>query len=367
MGEIFEYFKDQTLPEIQNKINNFAQKAQQLKNEIRTLEDQYKRINEIHNWAEQYNSLLKEEKVKIWQIEKYGSSQLNAARENLINLRQNLGLNEKYLEGYKLLNEIGHYFHGMWQYTIVLFDKSSYTFTLSEEEFLKITHAEVEGFMLNDKMTIINQLKNTQAATLWDSEEGLKKGYKKSAWTDYKYIIRRAQAILAQGGYPVAQYSQGQILEGYLALSQNLEAIGELQGISNIVKKARRRHLFDEFFDLQKMVLDYYKQLSEQTNTRGFWTGGDTTQHGQIKGENASIFKFSTILNQLDKVQKLFDNINFSKLQQKIEQAKPEMKQSLQHETQQVINKVISAFDATISNISAQDIQNDIDSIINSL
>jgi len=46
---------------------------------------------------------------------------------------------------------------------------------------------------------------------------------------------------------------------------------------------------------LQRLAND----LKAQTNSRGFWSGGDTEKEGQIKGEGASIFDFSTIRNQL--------------------------------------------------------------------
>lgn len=370
MGEIYEQLKSETLPEISTKLRFYSMQAKNLYNQIEQQEQLYKQQQQQ---IEQYNKAKENEKLKPWEYETKGSLTLQEARENLINLRENLNLNTLYLNGYKLLNEIGHYFHGEWNYTIVLFGETSYTFTLSEEDFIQMTHAEVEGFRLNDSMSIINQLKNTQAATKWDTEEAKQKGYDTKIWNNYKYVIKRAKKILARGQKDVnirTKFNSGEQLEGYLALIEQNQ-IQELQicleNLHEIAYNKAIEHLGLEKFNLLHMyTYDIITALNRQTNQRGFWTGGDTKKHGQIKGQNASVFSFSTIRNQLLKVSSLFEKINFSKLVEKMQQAKPEAKKSLLNQATKIMKEVTAGFDARIIqdiNAYTDDINQEIDKL----
>ena len=138
-----------------------------------------------------------------------------------------------------------------------------------------------------------------------------------------------------------------------------------LAQLSNIDDLSTNAHLGSYNFNMMKSL---YDQLKEQTNSRGFWTGGDTAIEGQVKGEGAGVFKYETITNQLDKFVNIINQINFSKLEKAVEQIKPKARSSLANKTKQILDEVMGQFNATTTNIGnlyhISQLSQDIDAII---
>lgn len=370
MGETSAYFQQQTSSIIFQQLSNYADKANHL---LMRIEDQENLFNEADK---QFNIIQDYEQARQSDVDS-GSSywvksqQLVDAEKRLIEMRERFQINELYKEGYKLLNEIGHYFHGEWQYSITLFGKENYTFQMGMEQFLKYTHATVNGFVLDSKTSILSQLVDTQIEGVkkikWDNNRTDR--YNKKTYNNYAYVIQKARNILTNGGtYSVAKYNAGQLLEGYMAYGEDEENLSQINVIGGLVRLASRRHLgIENFGALEDSVLDVFFALQKQTNTRGFWSGGDTAGEGQVKGANASVFSFSTIKNQLNKVKNLFGQLDFSKLEEKVNQAKPEARQALEKEIRMHLNEVGGAFDKLIGGFDATTISSNLGSEIQSI
>lgn len=350
MGETFQYFKNQTLIELQNKLQNYSLQARLLYQEITTKETFYE---QIYAKQQQLYNQLNTSRNRPWE---QGSFELQQVESQLIEARNNLQLNKLYLDGYRLLNEIGEYFHQTWDYSVTLFGETSYTFQMGMEDFLSISHATVEGFRLNNKASILEAMKTTQIKNViqWDTKESRKQGYNTQMFKNYNYAIDRAKSILSRGKASTINrftFNAGERLEGYLAYIEKGQIYRkklQLEQIHDIAYRKAIKHLGNENFNiLRDQVINLLTELNEQTNTRGFWSGGDTAGHGQIKGENASVFSFSTIRNQLLRISVLFNNINFDKLLEKRKDVKNLAIQNLDKKTQEIINEVISAFDVS--------------------
>lgn len=368
MGEIYKYFKDQTLSQISLELRGYTQRAQSILQKLDQEEFLYATsIGTQMAEGYYYGALNKNIKIDEEGNEKISfkaTKQSNKIRDYLIKEREQI--NQTYIEGYVLLNEIGKYFHKAWNYTIVMYQGNDmYNFTMSQSEFLKyitfdFTGAKLKSFsnkLFNtfNEQSVLGQMKKTQ----WNG----KGRYDISLFNNYKDAIDRARIILINGHEHVPKYNKGQIIEGYFGYTNEStsEKLKILQNMKSIVEKSYEEHL-GEAFDVLKSI---YSALSQQTNSRGFWSGGDTKQQGQIKGAGASVFNFSTIRNQLEKVIYLFNNLDFSKLENYINNAKGKAKQSLLKASQQILNDVITAFDQTNLSLSANDIQDQINSIIN--
>lgn len=371
MGEIYNYFKQNTFVDILPKINEFRNDAGELLNKIFIAKEFLKHNDEYNKALNQYYDLLAVEKVKPWQ---QGSEKYELAKQQIIKTRQSIQLNKYYKDGYELLNRIGHFFNGEWDYTIVLFGETSYTFKMTMEDILSVSQADVAGFRLMDKGTILEKMKETQIERIeWDTEEGLEKGYSTKDFKLYNYAIERGKQILSQGNSGISMrlnFNAGERLEGFLAMVERKDRISSINILKEIYDIAYRRsvkHLgANQFNTLREDIFTILSQLNEQTNQRGFWTGGDTKEHGQIKGENASLFSFSTIENQLKKVTLLFNNLNFEKLQEKVDEGKEQGKPILQEKIDAVLNKLLSGFNA-IKVPDASALRDEINSLIDSL
>lgn len=383
MGEIFEYFKNQTYSQISARLNQYGQQAAQLLQIIEQKEAKLASQKKFQAKTNEYNILDSLERKQHHWIQ--GSEQLQAIESYLIDKREQIQLNKAYLDGYKLLNEIGHYINQeSWDYTIVLFGEQNVTLSLPMEEFLKFTHFTTEGVVLDSKASILGRLAEIEQGTItnWESgqdQQGNKlfntSEYNISAYKDYQYVLNRAKAILSQGhaDLKIASYNQGQRLEGYLAYMENEETradnIARLSAIRYIAFHQSVKHLGgSDFTDLHNMILDVLMAIQKQTNTRGFWSGGDVQKYGQIKGENASVFSFSTIRNQLKRVSLLLTTLDWSALQEGIERAGPQAKSILKSIAQHKLSEVIDVFNTTKIAKDGGDfnlLDSEIDAIIN--
>ena len=72
------------------------------------------------------------------------------ARQELLKARENLQLHILYEQGYRLLNEIGHYFNGAWNYTVTISEGGQLvSFTLTEEQFISsLKEIHLSGFKM---------------------------------------------------------------------------------------------------------------------------------------------------------------------------------------------------------------------------
>lgn len=385
MGEIAEYFKQETLTEITQHLQVFRAQAQSLLAKIDAAEKLYNNmLARSEELGQAYEDLYNDQRWYINSREK-----LNAY--SVINkYREQVSLNSFYLEGYRLLNEMGHYFHGNWNYTIVLFGQNNYTFQMNEEEFLSSNEnggynyieATATGFRLKaydrtQSQLMAEQLMNVNSDHMieqhaWDEED-------MTSFKNYNYIINKARAILMQGranppnveeaakkATKVARYNRGQRTEGYLALMEQ-QQLGYLNTIAMAVR-ASVRHLGEaQFSDLCNQVKEFYNLLKEQTNTRGFWTGGDTAGHGQIKSTGATIFDFDTIRTQLLKVIGLFENIDLSGIEQNVENAQGPAANILNEKVQEVLSNIMAGFDATMISGGVQGFNSDLRADIQNL
>lgn len=362
MGEATEYYKNETQSQIIAKLQAYKSKAQALYDEIDTKEKQYQKEQE--------------KQITLFnQMQKYTDAS-SLARQQLLAAREELGLTAAYLEGYKFLNEIGHYFNGQWQYSLTISSQGEMlTFNMSEEQFLKLGEAHLGGFkIMTGKTSILQQMKDSQITAIkWDGSNQDER-YNQQIYDNYMNIVNYAKGVTEHAKNPVAiaNYNKGQILEGYFAYGETHNNIAShLAELSAQVDLAKEHHLGNRYRALHNALQEIANELHAQTNARGFWTGGDTRGQGQIKGEGASIFSYSTIKNQLLKFTQITEQLNFTELEQAINNAKPEIKAALQRNVDNIINMVMAQFNATVGNSTVQgeinELANEIDAIINSL
>lgn len=370
MGDTFQYFKDLTQTEIIEKLLLYKAQAQTLLSNIQTQEDKY---NE-------------EMATKIFEFStmKKMTEQSGAAHKQLLQARARLQLEQLYTQGYKLLNEIGHAFNGDWQYSITIsYYGEMITFHLTEEQFLQTGEWHLGSFRLIDtKSTLLETMRKMQIeGKKWDNKDDI---YNQQMYENYRNSINYAKGIVNQAkdniSVEIAQYNTGQILEGYFGFLEKHDRMQNrfnvLQSIAERVALAQQEALHGYRYgklssDLQRLAND----LKAQTNSRGFWSGGDTEKEGQIKGEGASIFDFSTIRNQLQKFINITDKLNFTQLEVALNKAKPSVKRALEKKIKESLDEVMAQFNATVISQSSSNklsddigsIQSDIDNIVNNL
>lgn len=364
MGETFQYFKAETSLQLMMELQGFQTRAKMLSTLIKGAEQTYRMMN--ISTIQAFNN---RDRNLGW------TDEFAAQRQRLLDARQALGLSQMYIKGYELLNEIGHWFNNRegWQYSVTLFGRENITFHLTQDEFLSISEAHLSGFKLMSKTSILAQLKDVtdeKKRINWNDEKNKDTHYNKKLFDSYKRSIRHAYSVLTNGGAggeKYADYNEGQILEGYMAYTEkeqksHLAVLAQLANVDNLSVNA---HLGSHNFNMMKSL---YDQLKQQTNSRGFWTGGDTAIEGQIKGEGAGVFKYETITNQLDKFVNIINQINFSKLEKAVEQIKPKARSSLANKTKQILDEVMAQFNAITANAGSlyhiNQLSQDIDAVI---
>lgn len=367
MGEALQYFKDQTSIEVIQRLNAYKAMAQDI-------------LSNIEAKERFYELTLGSTISKFTAMQKY-TGQSSAIRQSLLDARETAGLNQDYLNGYRLLNEIGHAFNGDWGYSLTIDSGGGkITFHMNEEQFLTLGEAHLGGFkLITAKSSILQKMADAQIEGIkWNNED---QRYNLQAYKNYTNAIEYAKGIIthAKDSTPIANYNKGQILEGYFAFldkrSKYTNVINYLQAVADQVGIAPSEHLGYGYGKLKQNLQRIAADLRAQTNTRGFWSGGDTASEGQVKGEGASMFQFSTIRNQLSKFIQISDNLHFERLEEAMAQARPRAKQALEKKLQEALSEVMSQFNATTVSIAdsasltkqAYGIQSEIDSIINSL
>lgn len=336
MGEATEYFKNETQSDVLSRLKAYQAEAVQILSRITTGEMEYESQN--LNLISQFEYMTK------------FKTDSSAVRQRLLKSRAEIGLDNAYKDGYRFLNKVGHYFNGQWGYSVTLFGRENVTFHLNEEDFLSLGEAHLSGFKLIErKTTLLDQMKKTQAERI-DWKNSNQNRYNKSLYDAYSNVISYARSVLINAHVDAPDYNKGQILEGYMALGENFEEIAEMSELSQLVNLAKTKRLGENRFNkLHRNVLNIFAKLSAQTNSRGFWSGGDTKQEGQIKGEGASIFSYDTIRNQLTKFINITGKLNFTVLEEKMNSiVKPKAKASLQKKIELLINDVMSGFNATV-------------------
>lgn len=328
------------------ELKQFQNRAQILSTNIKNAEDTYRAMNfSIINAFENRNKDHWTDEYTGW-------------RQRLLDARKSIGLNQMYLKGYELLNEIGRWFNNRegWKYSVTLFGNENVTFHLTQDQFLNISEAHLSGFKLMNKTSILTQLKDIEdeRRVNWiNDKNNTSTHYNKALFDSYRSSIKHVYSVLTNGGAEkggYSDYNEGQILEGYMAYTEkeqktHLMVLSQLAGIDDLSVKA---HLGSHNFNMMKSL---YDQLKKQTNSRGFWTGGDTQIEGQVKGEGASVFKYETITNQLDKFVHIMNQIKFDKLQQAVQQqVQPRARSALSNKVKAILNEVMGQFNATQTN-----------------
>lgn len=390
MGEIADYFETMTKTELTAKIHTFQQKAYFLQQQILDLEAQYEKENadDIRIRAEiqekhkaflngrDFYTLTNKEKAEYWKLGNTSSytKRLNEARKEL-------HINYVYNEGYHLLNDIGAFFRGQsWNYRLTLTDKAqgTYSFIMDSDEFIEEnTRFTLEGLVLKDASSIINKYKDIMNQErlielhAWNDTDSL---YNLQQLQNYATSTEYGKRILIRGNsggnldIPLTKqefgYSHGNIIEGYMALldhqNKNTEhLIALMEKVANIANSGKSVHLGSSFVELEGL----YMQLQRQTNSAGFWTGPDTKY--QEKTNKASVYDFSTIRNQLNKVVLLFSNLNFVPLEQKAKDAESWAVEQISATYRNIIQKLASAFNATgFSEVDTMSLNSEIQALL---
>lgn len=361
MGETFQYFEEQTKADVLQRLSQLRAEGAGILSEISVTE-------------KLYNQAYQKQQYAFWQMKKR-TAESSLARQQLIQAQYNFGMVQAYIKGYKFLNKVGHYFNGEWGYSVNLPDGGRMiTFHLSEEEFLELGEVHLSdggSFRLASTSSILQKMKDSQIkGTYWDEVKDDER-YNQTNYNNYVNAIDYAKKIASNAREPVAiaNYNRGQVLEGYFAYAeQNTNISSMLEDLSNRVNLARGHHLGNRYRQLHKDLQELANDLKEQTNSRGFWSGGDTEEEGQIKGEGASIFQFSTIKRQLSQFLQITNNLNFTGLKNALNnQVKPEARKSLENKVQKILEETMGAFNATNLSLSTLGNINSLKSDINVL
>lgn len=346
MGQTFTYFKDQTLSQISDQLNVYQQRAVKILNKISSQKRFLEKNKNYQMALSYYEDMLINKRdadsANNEDLKLMYNRERQHAYDYLMEIRNAEHYEKIYLEGYELLNEIGHYFHEQWNYQITIFGKETYSFIIPMEEFLKVTRVGLFGIDLASKTKIFEQFKNTQYAIKWDDSR--KDKYNKKLYDTYVAGVEYARKVAENGGIKVTKkgkgYNTGQLIEGYMAYGEDTNNLSVLSQLSNL---AQGNHLGQANFSILANMLI---QLQEQTNNKGFWSGPDTKY--QEKGEGASIFSYDTIENQLTQVKDLFLNLNFSRLEKEQGIVQGEAKELLQQKVDFILNDLLmGVFDLT--------------------
>ena len=372
MGEISQYFKDQSQQDILVSLQQYQQQAIQIRQTIQQAIDDYN--NTIIN-NQPVNTLL-----NVFDSMNKFTAESNLLRTQLLKARISANLNKAYIDGYRFLNDVGKYFSGQsWDYSITLFGRKNITFHMTLDEFLQFGEFHLKsGFrLMTSKKSILEQAsKMGIQGKEWSNDANNETRYNTALFAAYRGAIQYARKVLRQSNKRA--YNEGQILEGYFAFSENVKNLSLLSRIAKITDMAKISHLgkskymdlrdvYSKFTEQRKQI---YESLRTQTNTRGFWTGGDTEEEGQVKGIGAGIFSEDTIINQLDKFINITNTLNFDKLNSTIASYAGEGKQALLDRIQQSLDSIKFSFGATRIGVSALEQlkqSNDVDNIITSL
>ena len=365
MGETFQYFQEETKVDVLQRLMQLRTEAVNILEEINSTKANYQKKYEKH---ENF----------FWQMKKHNAKS-SWVRQRLISGQYKTGMIQAYIKGYTFLNKVGHYFNGEWNYSVNLPEGGHMiTFHLSEEEFLKLGEVHLSdggSFRLASTSSVLKKMADAQIkGTYWD-EISDDQRYNQINYENYKNAIDYAKSVAANAKEPIniANYNRGQILEGYFAYAeQNININNILQDLSDRVNLARYKHLGNRYRQLHRDLQDIADDLKEQTNSRGFWSGGDTEKEGQIKGEDASIFQFSTIERQLMKFLEITTQLDFHNLKEALDnQVKPEAKASLEQKVQKTLEEVMGAFNATTISTKTLDtislLSSEINDLINEL
>lgn len=360
MGDVSEYFKTQTKTSILSQVQIYRSEAISLLAQIKQAEREYELLQSSN--LQQWSNRIKDNNRNS-SVYKNNST----LHQILVDARQELELTKYYQQGYTLLNNIGHMFHGEWEYTVVVTSKTAagsqnISFRIPEYVFTQLLDFNhLERATLVNKTTILEKMKEygIQGSEWIKNSNSIENQHNYDVYT---YIIDYAKSILktADGSNAVVNYNTGQVLEGYLALSEQKglfrSFLSTVKSMEKLNDQAKNEHLgSSRFNNLQSLV----KALQDQTNSRGFWSGPDTKSAGQIKGMGASVYKNSTITRQLEKfcmlTEQLEYGMDFSALETAVQSnVKPSVQRQLQRDINYYLNELISAFDATTVSRSSQ-------------
>lgn len=372
MGEISQYFKDQSQQDILVSLQQYQQQAIQIRQTIQQAINDYNKTI-IDNQS--VSTLL-----NVFDSMNKFTSESSLLRNQLLKARISTNLNKAYIDGYRFLNDVGKYFSGKsWDYSITLFGRKNITFHMTLDQFLEFGEFHLKsGFrlMTGKKSMLAQAAKLGIQGEEWSNDASNETRYNTALFAAYRGAIQYARKVLRQANKRA--YNEGQILEGYFAFSEDTKNLSLLSRIAKATDTAKISHLgkskytdlrdtYSQFTEQRKQI---YESLQTQTNTRGFWTGGDTEEEGQVKGIGAGIFAENTIINQLDKFINITSALNFDKLNSTIASYAGEGKQALLDRIQQILNTVKTSFEATRIGASAFDELkefSDVDNIIASL
>lgn len=342
MGETFQYFKDQTEIDILSTLQTYTFEAQEILSEILLAESDYKKKYQTQ--------------IDIFNNEKKFTETSSQHRQELLSYREQANI--AYERGYKFLNKIGYYFAGKeWQYSVTLFGRQNVTFHMNIDEFLQLKEIHLSGFkLLSSKTSILSKMKELGIkGEVWGKDiSDTSSRYNLKLYDSYKGAIEYARKVLRESNKK--DYNQGQILEGYLAFSEEDNNLSILSQIAQYANEAGISHLggakykdlqrvYKEFFNQRKKI---YESLRKQTNSTGFWAKGDTEVEGQIKGEGASIFSYDTITRQLDKFIRISEKINYANLEAKLKsEVTGKAQDTLLQNVNEILKSVMAQFQAT--------------------
>lgn len=356
-GQAYEYFKNETRGEVIHKIQNYSIQANELLTEWSALElaerEQAQITKSVVKLSNLSNNIKNKDKRGMYQDALkpiYGSGGTGERFYNAHrNQFQNLELERQALatKSYLLLNQIGEYITGeQIQYSITLQSPTTgknITFNMGIQDFLSSAVSFTSKRMdLHGDSTLF---KNFESAGIvgeeWNNTDEL---YNQELFDSFAAIFDYANAISTNGGQSPKQYNKGQILEGYFYYMQTL--IGEFNVLSALNGAAATNHLGAGDYSVLVNTLDAISIMSAQTNSRGFWTGGDIG-NVQIKGTRASVASYSTLKRQLAKFSVLTNQMNFEKLKGTTEQAASSINAFGNQAIRQIVSGLFEGFMAT--------------------
>lgn len=339
---IFSYFKEgMEASDILYRLQGYQQQASSILTRIQNNEKAFHQA-----YAEEFNE---------YEQTSYHFQARTKAHQQLINFRKNFSLEQDYLEGYKLLNEIGHAFNGEWNYTVVVKDAGGQmiSFTLTEEQFLPLINMDHLGraTLVSDN-TVLQKMANAQiTGQKWDGTSS-NPLLNQNIYNTYSDVINYAKGIMINGK-ATADYNSGQILEAYLAFNERQKEfqtlVNNMSILQEITSQAEDEHLGDNFQLLVTMINNIRTQMRGTAGhgAQGFWAGPDTPGFGQVKGSGASIFTYTSIERQLNKFLQLTKTLDFTNLEVALSKESPNLHNNLKLALDRQWQKIKQGFNLT--------------------
>lgn len=329
MGEVTQYFQQETVHEILPKLKKYETQAKQYISEI----IQYETTMNLYNKQEEWFLTSTQTKAEIIQAERNVYNKLADTRKQIV--MDNQKIKNTIKNSYKLINNIGELFHEEIIYSITLpGSNGNITFEMPISQFLKnaVNISYTSGISLKDTSTLLNRLSQSRSQKIkkFDWNDQKNDFYNTVNYNNFLYEIR----IAAAGGKIIKFNNEGTKLESFLHWVNEGWVNGGYTSQSI-------HHLGESAFNAMVNNLQNARDLGH--NNKPYWSEGDVGNK-QVKGAGADVTDTKSLKQQLLRFTTMTSLIDLNSLSKKLESTKNQVDDAGVKEVTKIINGLAHAF-----------------------